>query len=433
MSKTPVIYIALISYFLFATFSHGSVISKTTTDMISIADISANEVNINLDNVIVNLGGTTSNLVEGIRNTADFDWSSTNINNSKSYFENSNNFFTHEDDYFSSDGLTGHEAYGYGTNGRIDFDSSINGFLDTVKLAVNNDKGGKLLKAFTSLDIRDAGRDEGVQKAYLGSGLFGQAKRYVLDASATVTGMGAGSGHVVQNNDGTTDIEKFEIFGGTTGRAMNIDISFRAKTAEESHGNHKGNHDETSIIGHSPLVGNVMRLHGMGIQEATTDGRIKTNPFALEAYYTQHDYDLTYSQDELTELINGCLFLGWLNTSIDGDGSSVSDSDRWVHAVQGNFDNMPDNPNRHHEHGVIGQAIIGTLEDYLNGTVTSIAGLSKESGQMRVGDHGGDPDTNVVWAIIDHNSDFAVIPEPSSYALIGGIIGLVVVLLKRRK
>ena len=41
----------------------------------------------------------------------------------------------------------------------------------------------------------------------------------------------------------------------------------------------------------------------------------------------------------------------------------------------------------------------------------------------------GDPDNNVVWAIIDHNSDFAVIPEPSTYALIGGIICLISVAL----
>ena len=36
-----------------------------------------------------------------------------------------------------------------------------------------------------------------------------------------------------------------------------------------------------------------MRLHGMGIADAASDGRVKTNPFALEGTYTQADFDAT--------------------------------------------------------------------------------------------------------------------------------------------
>ena len=52
---------------------------------------------------------------------------------------------------------------------------------------------------------------------------------------------------------------------------------------------------------------------------------------------------------------------------------------------------------------------------------------------MRVGDHGGDHIGNTVWAILDHNSDFAVVPEPSTYALIGGIICLNYVIIRKTK
>ncbi|MFL2835640.1 MAG: hypothetical protein ACJZ9L_05695 [Coraliomargaritaceae bacterium] len=38
---------------------------------------------------------------------------------------------------------------------------------------------------------------------------------------------------------------------------------------------------------------------------------------------------------------------------------------------------MPDNPNRHDEHGVIGNAIVGSLQSYIDGTTTSIQGLTK--------------------------------------------------------
>ena len=344
-------------------------------------------------------------IVAGIRNTADFDWNVTNIFNNKNYFEDASNFFTDESSYFRSDGQ----------HGRVDYDPNTNGFLNAKKMQVDHNKNGKALKSFAASDIRGAGAK--------GYNAFGTTKSYSLGSDDTVTGVGAGTGN---------GNEKFEIFGGATGSNMNIDISFRSKSDAEKWGSHKSNHDESSPIGGSPLVGNVMRLHGMGIQAATADGRVKTNPFVLASNYTQADFDATYSLTELEELINGCLFLGWLNTSIDGDATTVGDGDRWVHAVQGNYDNIPDNQNNNHKNGVIGQAIIGTVEDYIAGTATSIAGLTKEAGTIRVGDHGGNPDTYVVWAVIDHNSDFAVVPEPSTYALIGGIICLISVALRRR-
>ena len=94
---------------------------------------------------------------------------------------------------------------------------------------------------------------------------------------------------------------------------------------------------------------------------------------------------------------------------------------------------MPDNPNRHDFYDRIGNPIVGTLDEYLQGTITSIPGLTKASGEMRVGDHGGSAVDNTVWAILDHNSDFAVVPESSTYPLIGSIISLLFVLFRRQK
>ena len=337
--------------------------------------------------------------VKGIRTEADFDWNATNMINNKAYFESESNFFDHytvnHSDYF--------------------FDAVAHEFLDAKKIAVNAEKNGKTRKFISS--IRNASHNE--------YNLFGDVFSYNLGANDTVTGMGGETGN---------GNEKFEIFGGATGRNMNVTMQFRTKSEKEEfgHHDHTGHHSNDRLIGHSPLVGNIMRLHGMGIQDATSDGRIKTNPFALEATYTQEDFDATFSLTEFEELINGCLFLGWLNTSLDGDINVVTDADRWVHAVQGNYDNMPDNVNRHDEHGVIGNAVIGSLQSYISGTATSIEGLYKAEGEIRVGDHGGDPIGNTVWAIIDHNSDFVVIPEPSTYALIGGIVCLTTALLRRR-
>lgn len=356
--------------------------------------------------ILPTVANPNAQLNSGIVTAADFDWSQTNaINNPNFFKEAQDNFFT-----------------GVNTGRGISYLASENAFLNAKKVSVNrHDKGGKSRKLIT--DIKNSG--------VRGYNSFGQSQRYTLGATDTVTGMGADTGN---------GNERFEIVGGAAGAAMNVDISFRTKSDAESYGYHTqpdvsgdDHYTNDKLIGHSPLVGNVMRLHGMGIQEASSDGRIKTNPFALEATYTDADFEATFSLSELEELLNGCLFLGWLNPAIDGDPTSVSDGDRWVNAVQGNFDNMPDNPNRHNMYGVIGDPLSMTLQDYIDGTTTSILGLSKASGEIRVGDYGGWHGNNTVWAITDHNSDFAVVPEPSTYALIGGIICLISVALRRRK
>ena len=357
--------------------------------------------------VLPTVANPNAQLNAGIRSDADFDWSVTNVINNPNFFKDDSNFFTGK--------------YG-GRN--IQYNASENAFLNAKKITINrHDKGGKALMQFSS--IFDSGHDS--------YNNFGSAETYTLGSDDTVTGMGGQTGN---------GAEKFEIFGGSAGRAMNVSMAFRSRSEKESYGyqtppSNPDHYTNDKLIGHSPIVGNVMRLHGMGITDTpAADGRVKTNPFALEATYTQADFEATFSLTELEELINGCLFLGWLNTSIDGDPNLVTDGDRWVHAVQGNFDNMPDNPNRHDFYAVIGNPIVGTLQDYIDGTSTSIEGLSKLSGELRVGDHGGfdtGDDGGVVWAIIDHNSDFAVIPEPSTYALIGGIICLITVALRRRK
>lgn len=338
----------------------------------------------------------------GIRNTADFDWTVTNLLNNGDYFKDKSNFFDSD------------------VRHKITYNASENAFLNAKKLLIDrHNKGGKSLKQFS---VFNSGHDS--------YNTFATPKTYNLGNDDTVTGMGGTTGN---------GSEKFEIFGGTTGQAMNVSMAFRSKSVKESYGyqtppgSGSDHYTNDKLIGHSPIVGNVMRLHGMGIQAATADGRVKTNPFALEATYTDADFEATFSLSELEELLNGCLFLGWLNTSLDGDPNVVTDGDRWVHAVQGNYDNMPDNPNRHDFYKAIGNPLAMSLQDYIDGTVTSIEGLSKASGEIRVGDHGGWAADNTVWAVVDHNSDFAVIPEPSTYALIGGVICLATVVLRRRK
>ena len=51
-----------------------------------------------------------------------------------------------------------------------------------------------------------------------------------------------------------------------------------------------------------------------------------------------------------------------------------------------------------------------------------------------LGSRGVDVDTNTVWAILDHNSEFAVIPEPSTFVLGGlALLGFAGAGLRRRR
>jgi hypothetical protein len=367
---------------------------NSPSNLLLVSIISLSSVNVYADKILP----SQANSIAGIRTGADFDWSNTNIHNNPGYFSDGSNFFND-----------------FRRNKGINYDSDIHGFLNAKKSTIVGNSDNKQKKSFNNIP----------NTGFKGYNTFSAAQHYDLTAGTSVTGMGAGTGN---------GAEKFEIRGGTTSSNMQVSIQLREKSEAESFGYHSADHyNNNSLIGHSPLVGGVMRLHGMGIQEAASDGRVKTNPFALEGTYTQADFDATYSLSELEELINGCLFLGWLNTAIDGNHDDISDGDRWVHAVQGNFDNMPDNPNRHDMYGRIGNPFIGSLDEYLEGTTTSIPGLSKASGEMRVGDHGGSGASNTVWAILDHNSDFSVVPEPSTYALFVGIICLATLVVHRRK
>tara|TARA_B100000035_G_scaffold307322_1_gene310418 strand:+ start:1060 stop:2151 length:1092 start_codon:yes stop_codon:yes gene_type:complete len=334
-------------------------------------------------------------IAPGLTTVADFDWGVTNVKNNLSYFNDDSNFF----------------------NGRdLVFDQNNHDFLDAIRGGLTDKPTGRERKSAAL-----------VSAGFNNYNNFGVAETFTVGRNTSFSGVGVDTGR---------GVEKFEIFGADNEESQKtITLQVREKSQSEKFGFHSyaHHHSSNTVIGHSPLVSNVMRIHGMGIQATSSDGRTKTKPFALEATYNQSDFDNTYSLTELEELINGCLFLGWLNTAIDGNPNDITGDDRWVHAVQGNFDNMPTNPNRHDEHGVIGNAYIGTLQEYIDGTQTSVPGLSKLAGEIRPGDHGGDPDSNTVWAIVDHNSDFAVVPESSTYALFAGVLALATVFFRRRK
>ena len=115
----------------------------------------------------------------------------------------------------------------------------------------------------------------------------------------------------------------------------------------------------------------------------------KTSPFVL-----QMDYDSGYLPG-MTAL-DDTLYLAWLNPN----------TDQWENAINSNIGTN------------LGSYHVGAWQD----------------GDMTLGDWGVNTVNHTVWAVLDHNSDFAVTPEPGTLTLLAvGAVGVVGWAWRRRR
>jgi len=79
-------------------------------------------------------------------------------------------------------------------------------------------------------------------------------------------------------------------------------------------------------------------------------------------------------------------------------------------------------------------AILGNVG--ANSGATNVQGSWADAGggTMALGAWGVDIANDVVWAVVNHNSEFAVVPEPGTLVLFGaGLLGLVAYAWRKRK
>lgn len=72
---------------------------------------------------------------------------------------------------------------------------------------------------------------------------------------------------------------------------------------------------------------------------------------------------------------------------------------------------------------------VNAVDGNTGGTPNFVLGAWNSS--YTLGTYGVDTTNNTTWAVLNHNSDFAVIPEPSTWLLLGFGAGLVLVFRKR--
>src|SRR5205085_12335487 len=113
----------------------------------------------------------------------------------------------------------------------------------------------------------------------------------------------------------------------------------------------------------------------------------------------------------------GKLFLAWLDPGADGQQNT--NDDRWLNAVDGNFTvGSTVVTNYQNDFDGAGGNDPGSWDNFALQFGVNNANVANFLGSWGVdATNWTDPETGVsyggrVWAVVDHNSDFSVVPEP---------------------
>lgn len=136
--------------------------------------------------------------------------------------------------------------------------------------------------------------------------------------------------------------------------------------------------------------------------------------YVLEMEY--YEPALVYTHPDYTEerfANGGFLYLGWFEDPSNAAGGTTPDRE-WVNAIEGNSAT-----------GTLAVEMYqGSYDDFLVAYPSISTNLNDYLGSWGV-----DTTNNKVWAVLDHNSEFGVVPEPSSLPLL--CMGLYIVLRRR--
>jgi autotransporter-associated beta strand protein len=154
------------------------------------------------------------------------------------------------------------------------------------------------------------------------------------------------------------------------------------------------------------LVSDVVTVSGMA---GGYGDPARTDAFALQVSYDPSQLVLAPGGTEESIAAGGCIYLAWLNPT----GWNGTDP-LWVNAGDGNFGNNA---------SLAQEGYFGSFADF-----EAVYGTDLNA---YLGAWGVDTVTDVAWAVLNHNSDFAVVPEPATLALLA--LGGLAMMARRKK
>ena len=181
-----------------------------------------------------------------------------------------------------------------------------------------------------------------------------------------------------------------------------------------------------------PLISDVVNLYGMSAasngQNPATAAPVQVDPFAFEVSYNPTTLNAEGAHGN-AEASHGNLYLASLV------------SNQWENTIIPDF--APAGGTTATYHGSTIQ--VGSMATLAQGgnfnlpVLTNFANFAAENGITAanianfVGDWGVDTSGDEAWAIVNHNSEFAVVPEPSTIALLAiGLAGIGLAASKRK-
>jgi autotransporter-associated beta strand protein len=252
--------------------------------------------------------------------------------------------------------------------------------------------------------------NNGSNKVFVSAGTDFTAAAIVRQIN--VAGSYAGMGSTAKGTSPALLGSRADILAGvnsgsfTGGGAANLSMAWRLRATSEMTVGEGGSPASPPLpYINAPLISDVLQLTGMASGSPEPS---QSDPFAL-----QMTYKSSLLADEANDALAGSVYLAWLNP--DGAGAGVP---LWQNAVAGNFGNNATPAEQNFQGSFAAfQVAVGdnNLADY-------------------IGAWGVDTANDNVWAVVNHDSQFAVVPEPATLILaLLGAAGVGLVARRRRK